>query len=958
MARGLPGIVGSEDMWSINSPSLGRPVLVWLVVLCDVHGLGPLDSWKTPVAGGESARDGRPSSGYLEGLPSLDAGRGHKEVGRFPICSDTCWLRAGRTYQCQPSLLMPNQPIYFVIFPPLSKKLAFFSHSLAVLAGGFAILVVLGPVVFFGGFYIGNFPLSPNRRVGFLMSSSVSDSLESSSSGERGSVSGSEYSGSHGRSSETVELSTSDSSSQGAILPVSGLDPNKSFVAEGVSSKFVDKDIKRLRTRYQISEDIVLRLPDKGEWACSSNGEDVVLYEDNLAAGLRLPFRPFERELLHRLGLAPSQLNPNAWRTTIGLQVLWKMASDGEYELTVDEFLFLYKLAYIPASPGIWAFTCHKGSPRLIPGLPNSNRSWKPKFFFLCGDSWEFSPDEAVGEDPCGIRRTWGIPVAAGAILTPYVLSWFYLYFDGRPGIYFIYLLFAAFRRPSLSTRLRERLLRVAEYQKEKLVRLVDLLSPFTLAEWSLGPEPSPEVKKAIKAYQQRMTTRAERKRLREVAQNLEDLPDASALFSKKAKSGKKVVIEKGQSSRKGGHQDKPLPSAKVKTPEKVHVYHEVPPSPVALKGRGVAPGDVVPTIYNSSSRAMDKVAKLYEKVDLEVYDLVDDMDLLRMSIQDSLKAAGPTFVLGNRLRSSRGELAKLKANLEEATAQAQAHKKAAEGLKAEKGSLRSQIKQLEADVKRKDELISALETGRDELLHKTEALQGEISDAKETAVIDYKASEDFQEATRRYYVAGFEHFRKRAALAFGGVQDWSIVKIFDDEETTAVEEGSEDEEGRRRGDDSAVGPVGGQAVSVDDQIDPPPVGDEVQGVTHAFVDKNLSTEVMFTPYGRGASVSMTPFWTYPPRGPLFNDALLDIAPHGCLTVLRGASVSMTPFWTYPPRGPLFNDALLDIAPHGCLTVLRGASVSMTPFWTYPPRGPLFNDALLDFTPHGCLCIR
>ena len=174
-----------------------------------------------------------------------------------------------------------------------------------------------------------------------------------------------------------------------------------------------------------------------------------------------------------------------------------------------------------------------------------------------------------------------------------------------------------------------------------------------------------------------------------------------------------------------------------------------------------------------------------------------------------------------------------------------------AEGLKAEKGSLRSQIKQLEADVKRKDELISALETGRDELLHKTEALQRDISDAKEAAVIDFKAFKDFQEATRCYYVAGFEHFRKRAALAFGGVQDWSMVKIFYDEETTAVEEDNEDEEGEDvvqskervgtpsdvpsstpdgpQGYDLAVGPVGGQAVSVDDQTNPPPTGDEAQ---------------------------------------------------------------------------------------------------------------------------------
>jgi hypothetical protein len=121
-------------------------------------------------------------------------------------------------------------------------------------------------------------------------------------------------------------------------------------------SKVVDVEgLDRYRRRYQIPEDVVLRIPESDEVACSSKYGDVAFYEADFNAGVRFPLQPLMRELLDRLNLSPGQLAPNAWRTVVACMVMWKVLSDGKDDLTVDELLFCYKPCQIATSPGFWS---------------------------------------------------------------------------------------------------------------------------------------------------------------------------------------------------------------------------------------------------------------------------------------------------------------------------------------------------------------------------------------------------------------------------------------------------------------------------------------------------------------------------------------------------------------------------------------------------------------------------
>ena len=95
--------------------------------------------------------------------------------------------------------------------------------------------------------------------------------------------------------------------------------------APEVASTFDTAKLKTLVDRYQIPREFNPRLPKAGEWCCSpSSGLGV--YASYLLAGLMFPLNSFCRDLLHRLGIRPNQLNPNGWRTIVAIQVLWREA--------------------------------------------------------------------------------------------------------------------------------------------------------------------------------------------------------------------------------------------------------------------------------------------------------------------------------------------------------------------------------------------------------------------------------------------------------------------------------------------------------------------------------------------------------------------------------------------------------------------------------------------------------
>ena len=95
--------------------------------------------------------------------------------------------------------------------------------------------------------------------------------------------------------------------------------------------------------------------------------------------GLRLPFTPFERELLTEVNVAPAQLHPNGWAFVRAFQILCGYLG---IPPSVDVFLHFYEVK--TQGKSLWVSFSGVASRILFTLFQNSFKGWKGNFFRVC----------------------------------------------------------------------------------------------------------------------------------------------------------------------------------------------------------------------------------------------------------------------------------------------------------------------------------------------------------------------------------------------------------------------------------------------------------------------------------------------------------------------------------------------------------------------------------------------
>ena len=144
--------------------------------------------------------------------------------------------------------------------------------------------------------------------------------------------------------------------------------------------------------------------PDVLTFYVASVPKMVCFFEVAFENGLRFPLHPFIKGVLQHFNVCPSQLAPNGWGILVGLLAFFRDRGLGVPNVALLLYLFTPK----ETAEGFLYFSRRPRSPLVISDLPSSHRSWKGRYFFVSGRSWEY--DLLDKDDTLGVPVAWTTP--------------------------------------------------------------------------------------------------------------------------------------------------------------------------------------------------------------------------------------------------------------------------------------------------------------------------------------------------------------------------------------------------------------------------------------------------------------------------------------------------------------------------------------------------------------------
>uniref|UniRef100_A0A2N9ERF1 Transposase (putative) gypsy type domain-containing protein n=1 Tax=Fagus sylvatica TaxID=28930 RepID=A0A2N9ERF1_FAGSY len=513
--------------------------------------------------------------------------------------------------------------------------------------------------------------------------------------------------------------------------------PLSEELPEGLSDESVGRamrkdNIDRIRRRYQIPDDVVLRIPDSDERACCPKYEgDVALYEADLRAGLHFPMQPFVRELLDFLSLAPGQVNPNGWRTIISCMVMWRVNSNGQEDLTVDEFLFCYELCHIVLPRA-------SGHLRIVTPILGSSRD------YLCLIGFG-----RTNISSCVVTTGRGFHKRILGILSKFV---------GRGGL---------LRHLVVGSSIAEFCVGREDIEDRRYTIFIE---PDLLASFSFGPVPSSAVKALLKANKKRADTmKLNKSRLRQLAQSGEVATDPVVLKRKRAGEG---------SSRRAEEVPTHPPPR-----EAIPFVKDVPPIVMVNVDPNPPVDPSVATINQSPHVAMDRAKAAFTSRDMDDYAAAHTEDVHYLLVHSLMQGLNEAMVMSQRCISVEEDLATLRAKSMADEAELKNTRRAVLKLTRERKDTLDEAERVKVEMKAKDKDVEVVVATKDKAVVDLQHLVSQVKGSKAAAVSEFRASEAFEDINTRYFLSDFKAFRKQAAQRFPGL-DFSALQPYDDEDS------------------------------------------------------------------------------------------------------------------------------------------------------------------------------